>query len=77
MNIDKAVSAVGGLAYFARLSLRQQADAIGLQGSEPSHDVLQSYFGPASDGKKANALATQEPSEYARLRGWARLKKIQ
>ena len=77
VQLNKAIAACKGLAYWNRLTESQKTAALGIQGSEQTKDSdLRKIFGSSSDGMAAQRLAKASPVEYRRLRMLAKLRNI-
>lgn len=74
--LAQAISSVGGPAYWNLVSPQQQAEALGVPGVDTPDQTVRLYFGNTSSAKEAQRLARQNPAEYRRLRGLAKLRKI-
>jgi hypothetical protein len=77
LEMNRAIAACGGLAYWTKLSHVQQAEALGIRDSAQVKDAeLKHLFGAKSSSIDANALAKSNPLEYRRLRTLSQLRNI-
>jgi hypothetical protein len=76
VKLAQAIRVCGGPAYWAKLSLQQQAEALGVTDVSVPDKTLRQYFGRGSDGAASNRLCAENRSEYLRLRLLAKLKGI-
>ena len=76
IEIQKAISAVGGNFRWHQLSPAQRAEALGVSGADTKLSVVKQYFGSGSDSGAANRLAMQNPAEYKRLRALAKVNGV-
>lgn len=75
--LEKAIQAVGGRAYWSKLTAAQKAAALGVDDSEQVKDVeLKRYFGPTSSGSAANALMCSSPAVYRKYKRIAQTRGI-
>ena len=77
LELNRAIAACGGLAFWSKLSPTQQAEALGIRNSEQVKDSeLKILFGAKSSSIKANSLAKSDPLQYRRLRTLSQLRNI-
>ncbi len=77
VELSKAIAAVGGLAFWSRLTDSQKAAALNVQGAEQTRTAdVKKIFGATSNAAEANKLGLSNPTEYARLRKIAQFRGI-
>ena len=76
-ELNRAIAACKGLAFWTILTESQKTAALGIQGVEQTKSAdLRKIFGNSSDGMAANRLAKSSPEEYRRLRMLAKIRNI-
>ena len=76
-ELNRAIAACKGLAFWTILTESQKTAALGIQGVEQAKSAdLRKIFGNSSDGMAANRLAKSSPEEYRRLRLLSKIRGI-